>query len=80
MDSRIFDIPVKIIFHGDEFVVTDAMVNMYGSGLTENEAVKDYKISIIAYFTELKADKARLGNNLLRHLDYLMKKEIPKVV
>ncbi len=80
MDSRIFDIPVKITFHGDEFVVTDAMVNMYGSGLTENEAIKDYKTSIMAYFAELKVDKARLGDNLLRHLDYLMKKKIPKAV
>lgn len=80
MDSRIFDIPVKITPHGDEFVVTDAMVNMYGSGLTENEAIEDYKQTIMAYLTELKTDKDGLGDNLLKHLAYLAKKEIPKVV
>ncbi len=74
-DSReIFGIPVTVERDGDQFLVTDYEINMYGVGNTVEGAVEDYKSVVLEYFEILEGRTDRLSEHLVRHLRYLRTK------
>ena len=77
-DPRIFGIPVAMAQEEDgSILVTDSMVNMYGVGATVEEARRDYRNTIYAYYADLKENEGNLGDGLKLNLAYLRKAMAP---
>ena len=72
--SEIFGIPVTVERDGDQFLVTDCEINMYGVGDTVEDAVEDYKSVVLEYSELLEKRAERLSEHLMRHLRYLRTK------
>ncbi len=64
-------IPVTIEILGDKVIVSDEHVNMYGSGTTLNEALLDYRTSLLEYLEWLASNEATLAAHLREHLEWL---------
>lgn len=71
---EIFGIPVTVERDGDQFLVTDHEINMYGVGDTVEGAVEDYRSVVLEYFEILEERAERLSEHLMRHLRYLRTK------
>ena len=71
---EVFGIPVTVERDGDQFLVTDYEINMYGVGDTVESAVEDYKSVVLEYFEILEERADRLNKHLMRHLRYLRTK------
>jgi len=67
---KLLGIPVIIEKDDDYFVVSDHVVNMYGRGDTEADAIEDYKSAVREYVIELR-EAPELGKTLREHLVYL---------
>lgn len=65
----IFGIPVIIEHELGSWIVRDEVVNMYGIGATEQDAIDDYEAVVWEYYDELQ--QGNLGDNLVQHLEYL---------
>jgi len=65
------DIPIQVEEDGDGFIVSDDIINMYGIGDAIEDAVEDYRSSIIEYYDFLVSEEMNLAEHLKKHLDYL---------
>jgi hypothetical protein len=70
-------IPVLIEVLSDKVVVSDEQVNMYGSGSTINEALLDYRASLLDYFEWLESNEQTLVSHLRAHLEWLRQRLRP---
>lgn len=61
-------IHVTIETLGDKVVVSDDRVNMYGAGTTLDEALVDYRASLLEYLEWLATNEATLAAHLREHL------------
>jgi hypothetical protein len=64
-------IQVTIEILGDKVVVSDDQVSMYGTGTTLDEALVDYRASLLEYLEWLAANEATLADHLRAHLLWL---------
>ncbi|MBI2941546.1 MAG: hypothetical protein HYY04_14020 [Chloroflexi bacterium] len=64
-------IPIMVEFLADKVVVSDEQINMYGSGATLNDALRDYRASLIEYFEWLESNEQTLASHLREHLEWL---------
>ncbi len=64
-------ISVVVEFHRDKVIVSDEQVDMYGCGPTLNDALADYRQSLVQYFDWLQANEATLASHLRDHLEWL---------
>jgi hypothetical protein len=62
---------------GDKVVVSDEQVNMYGTGPTLNQALLDYRNSLLEYFEWLTAHEQTLAAHLKEHLAWLRQRLQP---
>lgn len=67
----LYGIPIQIEEDKDGFIVSDDIINMYGIGDTIENAIEDYKSTIIEYYDFLVAEEVNLAKHLKEHLDYL---------
>ena len=76
MDIAIFGIPCVVAAEDDRknFICTDGIIHMYGIGDCKEEAVEDYKQTVIEYLDELRSDSDRLVSYLAGHLEDLESK------
>lgn len=56
---------------GDEFIVVDEVVPLYGVGATPQEAMEDYRSVVVEYYESLEEDADELGPSLRNQLDVL---------
>ena len=56
---------------GDEFMVSDEVIPLYGVGTTPQEAMADYRSVLVEYYESLEADKEELGEGLRKQLKVL---------
>jgi hypothetical protein len=66
-------IPVYIRFDGDNYFVSDEMLNLYGVGASVEEAKEDYWTAVQEYYADLSANADSLVAYLQEHLDFLRK-------
>jgi len=55
------------------FVISDSIIPLYGVGTTPKEAMEDYRSAVVEYYESLLADRAELGETLVRQLDVLQR-------
>jgi hypothetical protein len=70
-------IPILVETLGDKVVVSDEQVNMYGTGPTLNQALLDYRDSLLEYFEWLTAHEQTLAAHLKEHLAWLRQRLQP---
>ena len=79
--QEIFGIPVIVEKAGDQFVVMDDEIAMYGVGDTIEAAKEDYRNIVKEYFQMLNSRQGKLGPHLESHWRYLCTKQlVPGVV
>ncbi len=69
--QSILGIPVVVQRDGDQVVVMDYMIHMYGVDDSLESAVADYKSVVWEYYQSLTESESILGNHLKEHLAYL---------
>jgi hypothetical protein len=73
MPDKVHGIPVHIRFDGDNYFVSDEVLNLYGVGTSVEEAKEDYWTAVKEYYADLSADADRLVAYLQEHLNFLRK-------
>ena len=58
---------------GNQFIVSDDKVDMFGVGGTIDEAKIDFELSLGEYYESLTEDEEHLHDHLKEHLSYLIK-------
>jgi len=58
---------------GDDYLITDEVIPMYGVGPTVEEAMDDYRSALVEYYDSLEEDADRLSEHLQEHLRLLRK-------
>jgi hypothetical protein len=71
--DEVHGIPVHIGFNGDNYFVSDAVLNLYGVGASIEEAKEDYWMAVQEYYADLSANADSLVAYLKEHLDFLRK-------
>ena len=73
VSDKVHSIPVHIRFDGDNYFVSDEMLNLYGVGASVEEAREDYWTAVQEYYADLSANADSLVAYLQEHLDFLRK-------
>ena len=71
--DEVHGIPVHIRFDGDNYFVSDEVLNLYGVGASIEEAKEDYWTAVQEYYADLSANADSLVAYLQEHLDFLKK-------
>jgi hypothetical protein len=71
--DKVRGIPVHIRFDGDNYFVSDEVLNLYGVGASVEEAREDYWTAVQEYYADLSANADSLVAYLQEHLDFLRK-------
>jgi hypothetical protein len=56
---------------GENYLVTDEIIPMYGVGPTVEEAMDDYRSALVEYYDTLEEDADRLAKHLREQLELL---------
>lgn len=56
---------------GDNYLVTDEIIPLYGVGSTVEEALDDYRSALVEYYETLEEDADRLAKHLREQLELL---------
>ena len=64
-------LPVKVEEGGEGYIVSDDIVEMYGSGPTVEEAMADYKVALLDCYESLIETESELSDTLQKRLDFL---------
>lgn len=67
----ILGIPVFIGYEDGIYYIVDYEINMYGAGITMEEAKSDYRSVVREYYETLRDNESNLNANLRKHLYYL---------
>jgi prevent-host-death family protein len=73
VSDKVHSIPVHIRFDGDNYFVSDEVLNLYGVGASVEEAREDYWTAVQEYYADLSANADSLVAYLQGHLDFLRK-------
>lgn len=73
VNDEVHGIPVRIRFDGEQYFVSDEVLDLYGVGRTLDEAREDYWLAVQDYYEDLLANADRLASHLQKHLDFLRK-------
>ena len=71
--DKVRGIPVHIHFDGDNYFISDEVLNLYGVGTSVEEAKQDYWTAVQEYYADLSANADSLVDYLQEHLDFLRK-------
>jgi hypothetical protein len=71
--DKVHSIPVHIRFDGDNYFVSDEVLDLYGTGASVEEAREDYWTAVQEYYADLSANADSLVAYLQEHLDFLRK-------
>ncbi|HEY63608.1 MAG TPA: type II toxin-antitoxin system prevent-host-death family antitoxin [Caldilineae bacterium] len=71
INDEIHGIPVRIRFDGDQYFVSDDILDLYGVGRTLDEAREDYWLAVRDYYEDLLTHADHLAGHLQEHLDFL---------
>jgi isopenicillin N synthase-like dioxygenase len=56
---------------GENYLVTDEIIPLYGVGPTVEEAIDDYRSALVEYYDALEEDADRLAKHLREQLELL---------
>jgi len=73
VSDEVRGIAVHIRFDGDNYFVSDEVLNLYGVGASVEEAKEDYWTAVQEYYADLSANADSLVAYLKEHLDFLRK-------
>ena len=73
VSDEVRGITVHICFDGDNYFVSDEVLNLYGVGASLEEAKEDYWTAVQEYYADLSANADSLVAYLKEHLDFLRK-------
>jgi hypothetical protein len=73
VSDKVHSIPVHIRFDGDNYFVSDELLNLYGVGASVEEAEEDYWTAVQEYYADLSANADSLVAYLQEHLNFLRK-------
>ena len=73
MPDKVHGISVHIRFDGDNYFVSDEVLNLYGIGTSVEEAKQDYWTAVQDYYADLSANADSLVAYLKEHLNFLRK-------
>ncbi len=64
-------LPVKVEEGGEGYIVSDDIVEMYGTGPTVEEAMNDYRVALLDCYESLLETEGELSDTLQKRLDFL---------
>ena len=68
ISDEVRGIPVRIRFDGEQYFVSDDVLDLYGVGDTPEEAQQDYDVAMSDYYADLSANADHLAGHLQEHL------------